>query len=97
MIAELPDTKHLIGKEVRVNIKVKSSYTSDLYNAIQGKTAVVLRRQGELSSYDNAYLLEFGLDTTKEYAGTHSGQLSATDPTSKMAWWTERKNFTVKK
>ena len=84
--------ENLMGKRVKVNIKVKSSYTSDLYNAIQGEEGEIIQMQGKLSSYDNAYIVRFGKSALDKYKNTHSGQWSNSD---RMEWWTERKDFKV--
>ena len=81
----------LVGKKVRINIKDKNGYTSDLYNSIQGKIGTVIQNQGEgLSCYKNAYIVKLGKDALNKYKKTHSGKWSHAH---KMEWWTERKDF----
>jgi hypothetical protein len=86
--------ENLIGKRVKVNIKVKSSYTNDLYNAIQGEEGEIIQKMNTngLSTYDNAYIVRFGKSALDKYKKTHSGQWSNAD---RMEWWTERKDFKV--
>lgn len=86
--------ENLIGKKVKINIKVKSSYTSDLYNAIQGEEGEIIQMMNPngLSTYDNAYIVRFGKSALDKYKTTHSGQWSNAD---RMEWWTERKDFKV--
>lgn len=84
--------ENLIGKRVRVNIKDKNSYTSDLYKSIQMQEGEIIKKQGEFSSYKNAWLVKFGETALKKYQKTHSGQWSHAHI---MEWWTERENFEV--
>lgn len=90
-----------IGQKVIIDIKIPESYTSDLFSSINGKNGIIIQKQGKHSCYDNAYLIEFDLNTTRKYAKTHNGQWGGrnyNDPSLKpMAWWTERKNFILSK
>jgi hypothetical protein len=83
------------GTRVKINITEPEGYTQDLYKSIQGQEGIVLRHQGKLSSYDNAYLIEFSNKATRKYATTSNGKWSRTNLESKMAWWTESKYLKV--
>ena len=86
-------TQDLIGRMVKINIKEKDGYTSDLYNAIQGAKGKIIQKQGEFSSYTNAWLVEFDNKTTRKYAKTSNGKWSKTNLEGKMSWWTESDDF----
>jgi hypothetical protein len=89
----------LIGKKVRVLIKEPETYAKDLYESIHNQVGTIIKKQGDKSLYKNAYLVEFSVNCTKNYAKTHNGAwggLDFDDPNIKpMAWWTERENFEI--
>lgn len=83
------------GTRVRINITESEGYTSDLYNSIQGEQGTILRHQGKLSSYDDAYLVQFNNSALKKYRKTHSGKWGNAMTIKNMAWWTESKYIEV--
>ena len=83
-----------IGDKVKVNIKNKDQYTSDLYKSIQGEVGIITQKQSELSSYDNAWLVKFSDKAKKKYAKTHSGKWAG-GAELRMEWWTEERDFEV--
>ena len=86
-----------IGVKVRINIKNRDGYTSDLYKSIQGEVGEIVQKQGKLSCYKNAWLVKFGKTAQKKYAKTHGGKwgMPASDPDYRMEWWTEENDMEV--
>lgn len=91
----LTPTELEVGTKVKINIKEPEGYTSDLYNSIQGEQGYILRKQGEFSSYKDAYLIQFGKSALNKYRKTHSGKWANAMNVNDMAWWTETKDFDV--
>lgn len=80
----------MINQIVKIDIKELERYTKDLYESIQGKKGVIIKKQGNLSLYEDAWLIKFGKDALNKYKKTHSGKWSNAD---RMEWWIESKDF----
>lgn len=84
----------IVGKTVQIDIKVKCAYTSDLYQSIQGKKGIVVKKYPDdvlQLPNENKYLVQFDEATTKAYKRL-SGNWSS-DDRKKMEFYTERKDF----
>lgn len=86
---------NLIGAKVRINIQEPEGYTNDLYSSIQRQEGVIIEKTGELSSYKDGWLVQFGKKATAKYGKTHSGKWGGQKHRDNMSWWIERKDFTI--
>ena len=86
------------NQTILISIIDPQEYTKDLYESINGKKGIVIKKSENLI-YKDAYLIQFDIETTKEYLKTKNGQwlrINTDDPGLRpMMWWIERKNIIV--